>query len=352
MGALSSFPGVIKPAFSWPWGWNSNHSPQGATVRLIYRLFLDGKSIQEIKTELESRGILTVRGKTSWYVSTIRSILSNEKYRGDVLIQKQFTVDWLTKTVKKNEGEVPQYYVEGHHEPIIDPDVWDQVQIELATRHTSHGRPSTSKLALFSSRITCADCGGWYGRKVWHSTSPNRSIVWRCNRKYEEAHCTTPVLREHQIKAAFMRALDQLAASSDLTVLRQALAEVYDTTSIEKKLEHLEHQREQIDEEFTSLATQARHQPLDSEAANRLLTLEARQQRITDQADQTRKQLEHNRIHGKQVLASVDQLLATPTVEFVPSQWNALVDHATASNEQTLTFAFKTGQEITVELDQ
>ena len=109
---------------------------QAPTVKLIYQLFLDGKSISEIKHTLEAEGHLTVRGNRTWETTTIRSILNNEKYRGDVLMQKTFIADFLTKKVQRNNGEIAQYYIEGHHEPIIPPHVWDQVQVELTTRHT------------------------------------------------------------------------------------------------------------------------------------------------------------------------------------------------------------------------
>ena len=84
-------------------------------------------AISEIKTELAVRKILTPRGKEVCSTSTVRSILSNEKYKGAALLQKTFTTDFLTKKMKVNEGEVPQYYVTGNHEPIIAPRIWDQV---------------------------------------------------------------------------------------------------------------------------------------------------------------------------------------------------------------------------------
>ena len=98
---------------------------EAETVRLIYKLFLAGYPIFGIKRELEAQGRKTATGKTSWCVSSIESILTNEKYKGDALLQKQYVEDFLTKKRKTNEGEVPQYYVEGHHEAIIDPDTFD-----------------------------------------------------------------------------------------------------------------------------------------------------------------------------------------------------------------------------------
>ncbi len=100
---------------------------QAETVRLIFHLFLEGMTPHSIATELTSRGIKTPAGKDVWNQQTVRRMLSNEKYKGDALLQKEFTVDFLQKKMKKNEGEVPQYYVEGNHEAIISPAVFDMV---------------------------------------------------------------------------------------------------------------------------------------------------------------------------------------------------------------------------------
>ena len=100
------------------------------------------------------------------------SILTNEKYKGDALLQKTFTVDFLEKKLKVNEGEVPQYYVEKSHPAIIEPDEWDQVQAEFA-RRKALGRAYSGRSA-FSAKQACEDCGSFYGSKVWHSTDQYR----------------------------------------------------------------------------------------------------------------------------------------------------------------------------------
>ena len=101
---------------------------QAKVVKLIYKLFLGGRSFYAITKELEKRGIKSPSGKDKWYISTVRSILTNEKYRGDALIQKEYTADFLDKTRRKNTGEIPQYYVEEHHDAIIPPDLFDFVR--------------------------------------------------------------------------------------------------------------------------------------------------------------------------------------------------------------------------------
>ena len=167
---------------------------QAETVKLIFRLFLEGKTPHAIALHLTAQGIKTPGGKDMWNQQTIRRMLSNEKYKGDALLQKEFTVDFLQKKLKKNEGEVPQYYVEGNHEAIISPAVFDLVQEELAKR--SRGKTRYSGATIFSNKIRCADCGSWYGSKVWHSTDSYRKTIYRCNNKYEGTKCETPYVTE------------------------------------------------------------------------------------------------------------------------------------------------------------
>lgn len=158
-------------------------------IRKIYSLYLSGQTVRTIADYLTGQGVPTPSGKKQWSVSTIMSILQNEKYKGDALLQKTYTADFLTKKVKKNHGEVQQYYVENSHPAIIDPDTFDLVQKEIARRHPN--RRQLHKNNHFSAKVICGDCGGYYGRKVYHSNSKYRYMVWRCNRKYQnEETCT------------------------------------------------------------------------------------------------------------------------------------------------------------------
>ena len=146
---------------------------EAAIIRRIYREFLQGKSPYMIANGLKADGIPTPSKKnTNWQRSVVRSILSNEKYKGDALLQKSFTVDFLTKKMKKNEGEVPQYYVEGSHPAIIDPEVFEQVQVEIERGDKSSYRVAAS---IFSSKLYCAACGAFTAAKF--GTAPTNTVA-------------------------------------------------------------------------------------------------------------------------------------------------------------------------------
>ena len=179
-------------------------------VRKIYSLFLSGRTIRYIADYLTDCEIPTPSGKAKWSVSTIKSILSNEKYRGDALLMKTYTVDYLTKEKRKNNGEVRQFLVENSHDPIIEPEIFDQVQ-ERLNKHCAR-RSKIRSSNPFANRIICGDCGEFYGHKVWHNRNNTRRYdVWYCNHRYDEK-CQTPVLHEDEIKAAFMAMLSKTGA--------------------------------------------------------------------------------------------------------------------------------------------
>lgn len=179
-------------------------------VRLIYKLFLQGRPYTAIKRYLEEQEVLSPSGKDRWYVSTIISMLTNEKYMGDAILQKKYTVDFLTHKQKKNEGEVPQYYVENSHEPIVSKEVFALAQAEFKKRDAMECQPSG--VGPLSGKVFCADCGGYYGSKKKHSGKKWERTVWRCNHKYTgRTTCSTPTLEPGDIKQGFILAFNRLA---------------------------------------------------------------------------------------------------------------------------------------------
>ncbi|MTI81242.1 MAG: recombinase family protein [Firmicutes bacterium] len=164
---------------------------QAKIVRRIYKDYLDGKGPNRIARELEAEGVPNWNGKAKWYESSIRNMLQNEKYKGDALLQKTYTVDFLTKKRVVNTGQIPRYYVEESHPAIIDKDMWEAVQLEMERRRAFAEEHDIKKVDYatvdnpFAGRVICGKCGSIFGRKVWNSNDDRfRKIVWRCNKKY------------------------------------------------------------------------------------------------------------------------------------------------------------------------
>ena len=195
---------------------------QAETVRMIYDRFLAGDSLKQIAEKLQKEQRLSPAGKSEWSTSTIRSILSNEKYKGDAIINKTFTVDCLTKEVRKNRGERPKYYVENSHPAIIDAETFGRVQEELARRigkkkvkeigtKTEQGKYS-SKYAL-TELLICGECHTPYRRCTWTAHGRKR-IVWRCVKRldYGKKYChNSPTLEENSLQTAIVNAIQKFA---------------------------------------------------------------------------------------------------------------------------------------------
>ncbi len=140
-----------------------------------------------------------------------------------------FTVDFLQKKTKPNEGEVPQYYVEGSHPAIIEPDEWDHVQAEFA-RRKELGNVYSGKSVL-SAKLVCEDCGGFFGSKVWHSTDRCHRTVWQCNNKFKGGErCLMPTVDTETIQQLFIKAYNQMMGNKkqiieDCELMRKKLTD-------------------------------------------------------------------------------------------------------------------------------
>jgi hypothetical protein len=150
-------------------------------VKRIYREFLQGKSAYSIIKGLEKDGIKNGAGHSKWWDSNIYQILKNEKYMGDALLQKSYTVDFLTKKRVKNDGYVQKYYVENSHEGIVSKEEFAAVQAEFARRSSLRGfsvtgRREHSSKYPFSGKLYCSNCGSYLNRAIWGTASTRRGV--------------------------------------------------------------------------------------------------------------------------------------------------------------------------------
>ena len=322
---------------------------QAEVVRLIFRLFLEGMTPHSIAAELTHRGIKTPGGKDVWNQQTVRRMLSNEKYKGDALLQKEFTVDFLQKKMKKNEGEVPQYYVEGNHEAIISPAVFDMVQAELARR--SKGGTRYSGVSIFSNKIKCADCGGWFGSKVWHSTDRYRKVIYRCNRKYNGEKCGTPHVTEDEVKAAFVSAYNQLVTEkkeiiANAEIIRRTLCA---TDSLREERQKLEDEMLVLVEMTQSIvAENARIAQDQDEYQNRYDGLVQRYETAKTRYDEVAAAISAKEAQSERLVDFIRMLKKQDgsIAEFDERLWGCMVDFVTVGRKKEITVTFRDGTEI------
>lgn len=203
-------------------------------VRKIFRLFLDGYKTSQIEKIMVKWDPIDSRGmRRTWNGSSLKYILTNEKYQGDVLLQKSFSVDFLTKKKVKNEGQVPQYYVENSHEPIVPRAIFEAVQAEFARRHAK--KENWFRMP-FTRKVFCGLCGEQYyrfknekGAAYWKRGTGRRENL-------HEKECENPGILEEQLKVCVAKAFNQLPEDYEDMIRTQTRLHYAELPEIERKL--------------------------------------------------------------------------------------------------------------------
>lgn len=328
---------------------------QAETVRLIYRMFLkEGKTCTGIAEFLKSKGITTPSGKScNWTKNTVYSILTNEKYKGDALLQKKYTADYLEHRLVPNNGELPQYYVENNHPAIIERELWEMVQTEMIRRSMLGAAYSGN--SIFASKLICGDCGKPYGKKKWHSTSKYAREIYRCNAKYNkgQTQCQTPNLTEEDIKARFIEAYN-LVMCDKKQVIEDTLAVIEllaDTTDLDAKIAELQAKIERISSDVSLMVREnartqqdqikfaARYEELTKEYETQKAALE---KAVKEKAYKTGKATKMRAY--LEAMKQADDFLEKWSDEV----WILMVETATVNRDNTITFRFVNGQTIQI----
>ena len=243
---------------------------QAEVVREIYERYMSGASFRSLKDWLEANKIKSALGTEEWSISAIKGILMNEKYCGDVLIQKTFCADVISKKIIKNTGQLKQFYMPDHHEAIVSREQYNAVKAEMARRSALRspsktavtGRSCyTSKYAL-SDRFVCSECGTLYRRCTWISLG-RKYPVWRCMSRlnYGTKYChDSPTIKEEPLQAAILAAIN--SAMSDkpalLDLIKNAVSlELLPVQGQTMSFADIEHRLAQLDEQFQQLLAEA-----------------------------------------------------------------------------------------------
>lgn len=323
---------------------------EAVIVRRIFAMFLEGATPHTIAKTLTDEGIPTPAGRTVWSQTTVRGMLTNEKYKGDALLQKSYIADFLTKKQVVNKGEIPQYYVEGAHEAIVDPVVFEMVQQELLTR--KGGKNRHSGVGMFSSRIKCGQCGSWYGSKIWHSNSKYRRVVYQCNHKWGgDQKCGTPHLDEETIKRQFVAAVNKLLVDKDeiLANFAEIKAELFDGIQLEAERRELQSELAVVADLIPkTIAENARVAQDQTEYQKRYNALVERFDVAKARLAEVTELLTARKTRGEKLDSFIRELAAQPALisELDERLWVTLLDYATVGLDGEVRFTFKDGTEI------
>ena len=243
---------------------------QAEIVRELYKRYESGASLRNLEDWLEENQIKTVLGESKWTTTSIKSILTNEKYCGDVLLQKTFRTDVISKKVIKNVGQMAQYYMPDHHEGIVSREQYNAVKAEMARRSALRspskqavtGRSCyTSKYAL-SDRLVCGECGTLYRRCTWKSRG-RKYPVWRCTSRlnYGTKYChDSPTIKEEPLQNAILAAINSAMSNKPalLDLIKNAVSlELLPVQRQTMSLADIERRLTQLDEQFQRLLAEA-----------------------------------------------------------------------------------------------
>ena len=322
-------------------------------IRLIFSDFLSGLSYNTIAKKLTEKGIKTPSGRDVWNSTTVKNILKNEKYKGDALLQKNYVADYLTKKRVKNHGEVPQYYVENDHEPIIPPEIFDRVQDLIAEKKTSN---RVSGQTIFSSKIKCGECGEWYGPKTWHSNSKYRKAVWQCNRKHstgkhKSTHCKTPYMTDEKIQNAFISAVNKMITNKSdvLNKLEEISKTLADTEGVKEDLQIKEIQKEKAWNKIHALIAENKQKPQNqSEWQKRFDEQNKVYEDLKIDCDFLQAKIARAESRKRELALFIRQVRNLPDLvtKFDELLWGSLVNYVTIYKEGQIIFTMYGGLEI------
>ena len=340
---------------------------QAEVVRKIYDLFLSGTPIRGILEYLNANNIPNISGKSQWAKNAVNSILTNEKYCGDVLLQKTYIDDCINKKVKKNTGQLPMYLVQNHHEGIISRETFDAAQAELARRSAGKspskknaptGRSRYSSKYALSDRLYCGECGTRYQRCTWRNRDGSKRIVWRCVSRvdYGNKYChDSPTLDEEPLHRAILAAINSVVKDKGNIVynLKAAMEkELAPVAGQQLSLSEIDSQLEQLTTEFSKVLAEASESGDQAAYSNRFREIMQKQTALKAQRDEIQRMLAES---GK-AAAHIEQCRqAAESTPATISEWDEalirqVVESVTVETGNEIIVALKSGASIQQEL--
>ena len=340
---------------------------QAEVVRKIYDLFLSGTPVRGIQEYLNENAVPNINSEPKWARSAIDSILTNEKYCGDVLLQKTYIDDCINKKVKKNTGQLPMYLVQNHHEGIISRETFDAAQAELA--HRSAGKSPSKKNAptgrsrynskyALSDRLYCGECGTRYQRCTWRNRDGSKRIVWRCVSRvdYGSKYChDSPTLDEEPLHRAILAAINSTVWDKDSIVynLKAAMEkELAPAAGQQLSLSEIDSQLEQLNTEFSKVLAEASESGNQAAYSDRFRDIMQHQTELKAQRNEIQRMLAES---GK-VAAHIEQCRqAAETTPSAITEWDdalirQVVESVTVETGNEIIVALKSGASIQQEL--
>jgi len=340
---------------------------QAEVVRKIYDMFLSGTPVRGIQEYLNTSAVPNINGEPKWARSAIDSILTNEKYCGDVLLQKTYIDDCINKKVKKNTGQLPMYLVQNHHEGIISRETFDAAQAELARRNAGKspskknaptGRSRYSSKYALSDRLYCGECGTRYQRCTWRNRDGSKRIVWRCVSRvdYGNKYChDSPTLDEEPLHRAILAAINSAVKDKNNIVynLKAAMEkELAPAAGQQLSLSEIDSQLEQLNTEFSKVLAEASESGDQTTYSDRFRDIMQKQTALKVQRDEIQRML----TESSKAAVHIEQCRqAAETTPSAITEWDEalirqIVESVTVETDGGIVVVLKSGASIHQEL--
>ncbi len=339
---------------------------QAEIIKFIYKAFLMGDSLDSISKTLTSKGILTPKGKEKWSKATILSILTNEKYKGDAILNKTYIEDCLSKKVKKNNGERPKFYVENNHPAIIDATTFARVQEEVARRNskqkvkmkgskTEQGKYS-SKYAL-TELLICGECKTPYRRCTW-TVKGKKMIVWRCINRldYGKKYCrNSPTIEESILHNAIANGIMRIA-NQDINVLKTLKTHIamgMDVIDDEDESIGIQIKIAELDEEFKTLINSISNDNIESFNEERVKAIMDEKNNLKIQLaryEETKQKRKNAESRLDEIYDVIDNLKNHP-IEYDDKIVRQLIEGIIVENKEQIKIIFMGGMTVVEKLN-
>ena len=336
---------------------------QAETIRFIFKRYLAGDTLRAIKAQLEAEQVPYITGEVAWNLSTLQSILQNEKYCGDVIMQKTFRKDCISKETVVNTGQLPKYWTQNHHEAIVSREIFDAVQEETARRKAMASgtkKSAPTGLGKYSSKhaltglLICGECGMPYRRVVWTQKGMKRP-VWRCVNRLDHGKTLckhSPTLDEKPLQEAVLAAVNILMSRKDelsngvVSEMIQELApvpgEVLSLADIERAIGDLAHRFDQLMDKTDGEESIQRNLDQFREISEQLAALKERRAHVL--GVQAENELMAKRL---QRAAAVMEMAPAEVTEWNESIVHQLVEEVKVLSKDELRVTFRNGITIT-----
>ena len=367
--------GRVTMQYKWMLGYEKGpdgrpviNEEEAETVRFIYQRYLAGDTLRAIKSKLEAQGALNAIGKQEWTIKNLLSILTNEKYCGDALLQKTFIQDCISKKVIQNNGQLPKYLVQDHHEGIVSRDVFYAAQLEIARRRAQTG--GTSKSAptgrskysgkyILTNLMFCGHCGTGYRRCVWNKGGVKRA-VWRCGSRldYGSKYCKhSETLEEKPLQQAILNAINSVMGSREelearlLGAMEQELAPIPGETM---SLADIDRTLDELEKQFNSLLAEASAAGGTEDYAERFRMISNTMADLKEHKARIKQVHQENELLNQRLKAASMAMSAysAELTEWDQSVVYQLVEKVTALAKDKIRVTFRDGTEVEQEIEQ